>query len=41
MKYLFELNLKFFDCVILSFCINNPIYVYQKAKEEIKNAENQ
>lgn len=41
MKYLFELNLKLFDCILLSFCVNNPIYVYQKAKEEREGAENQ
>ena len=41
MKYLFELNLKLFDCILLSFCINNPIYVYQKAKEEKESVEKQ
>lgn len=41
MKYLFELNLKLFDCILLSFCINNPIYIYQKSKEEKERVENQ
>ena len=41
MKYLLEFNLKLFDCILLSFCLNNPIYVYQKAKEERGRVENQ
>ena len=41
MKYLFEFNLKLFDCIILSLCINNPVYTFKKAKEEREHAENQ
>ena len=39
MKYLFEFNLKLFDCIILSLCINNPVYTFKKAKEEMARVE--
>ena len=35
MKYILELDIRFLELFALSLCINNPVYLFRKAKEEV------
>ena len=41
MKYILELDIRFLELFALSLSINNPIYVFKKAREEVSGPEKQ